>query len=199
MFKEILEQELEAVLKKNKGMEVILRWNDAGDFFTKKYFQTALEITKELQDKGYNFKSYGYSKMSDVMNSPLRPNDFTINFSDDANKRETKRVNTDKVKKSVIVNRVHFSDLILKDASGRHYAKDQNGRLQFKDKNGLNELKNRLAKLYMVDPSSILSYDQMMRMPEGNEPKWNVIVMPAGDGDVPAQRKDVRITFLLEH
>lgn len=199
LFKETLENELETICQKNKGLEVIFRWNDAGDFFTNKYFEIALQITKDLQDKGYNFKSYGYSKISDVMNSPLRPNDFTINFSDAANKRETSKVDTSTVKKSVIVNRVHFSDLILKDASGRHYAKDEKGKLHFKDENGLNELKQRLAKLYMVDPSSIITYDQMMRIPEGNKPKWNVIVMPSGDGDVSAQRKDVRITFLLEH
>jgi len=62
-FQNILQHEIELLCAKNKGTEVVLRWNDAGDFFTKKYFQIAKEITANLQAKGYKFKSYGYSKM----------------------------------------------------------------------------------------------------------------------------------------
>jgi Gene product 88 len=196
-FQNILQHELELVCAKNKGMEIVLRWNDAGDFFTKKYFQIAKDITSNLQAKGYKFKSYGYSKMSDVVNDPSRPADFTINFSDDANKRETGKVNTDTAKKSVIVKRELFSDLIKRE--GRHYAKDANEKLQFNNPMALDTLKQRLADKYGVDKKSIITYEKMLSIPEGQEPKWNVIVMPSGDGDVSAQRQDVRITFLLEH
>jgi hypothetical protein len=42
-------------------------------------------------------------------------------------------------------------------------------------------------------------YDDMLKMPVGDEKKWNVIVLPKGQGDVAAQRKDVQRTFLLYH
>ena len=196
-FQNILLHEIELLCVKNKGTEVVLRWNDAGDFFTKKYFTIAKEITSTLQAKGYQFKSYGYSKMSDVVNDPSRPEDFTINFSDDANKRETGKVDTNTAKKSVIVKRELFADLIKRD--GRHYAKDARGKLMFNSPTALDTLKERLADKYGVDRKSIISYDKMLSIPEGQEPMWNVIVMPSGDGDVSAQRQDVRITFLLVH
>jgi hypothetical protein len=196
-FQNILKHEIELFCARNKGFEVVLRWNDAGDFFTKKYFQIAKLITAELQAKGYKFKSYAYSKMSGVVNDPSRPEDFTINFSDDANKRETGKVDTNSVKKSVIVKPELFKDLIKRD--GRHYAKDAKGKLSFNSPQGLDILKQRLADTYGVDRKSIISYDKMLSVPEGDAPIWNVIVMPSGDGDVSAQRKDVKITFLLSH
>jgi len=196
MFQNIVESELQLELIRNKGTEVVFRWNDAGDFFTKKYFEIAKAVTKSLQDKGYNFKSYGYSKMSDVVNDPTRPDDFTINFSDDANKKETGKVDTSTVKKSVIVPKELFADLLARD--GAHLTK-VNGKPKFVKASGLDTLKQRLAEKYGVDKSTIITYDKMLSIPEGNQPKWNVIVMPFGDGDVSAQRRDVQITFLLVH
>lgn len=195
-FQNILEHELELICARNKGTEIVFRWNDAGDFFTKKYFSIAKDITANLQAKGYDFKSYGYSKMSDVVNDPTRPEDFTINFSDDANKKETGNVDTANVKKSVIVPKEFFDDLLLKD--GRHLAK-VDGKVKFKDAAGLDTLKQRLADKYGVDKSTIISYEKMLSIPQGTEPKYSVIIMPSGDGDVSAQRRDVRITFLLIH
>jgi hypothetical protein len=66
-------------------------------------------------------------------------------------------------------------------------------------KNGANELKNRLGKLYNVEPSTILTYDEMLSMPEGEPLSYNVIVNPKGDGDRGAQRNDIKTSFLLFH
>jgi hypothetical protein len=38
----------------------------------------------------------------------------------------------------------------------------------------------------------------MLKKPKGNDPYWNVIVMP-GEGDLSATRKDVIATLLLFH
>jgi len=97
----------------------------------------------------------------------------------------------------VIVPKEIFGDLLKRD--GRHYAKDANGKLMFNNPLALDTLKQRLADKYGVDKSTVITYDKMLSIPEGQEPKWNVIVMPSGDGDVSAQRQDVRITFLLVH
>ena len=43
-----------------------------------------------------------------------------------------------------------------------------------------------------------ITYDEMMNIPVGDKPKWNVIVKP-GDGDDSANRADVIGTWLLIH
>lgn len=197
-FKQILLRELEIICMKNEGKEIVFRWNDAGDFFGKKYFEIAREITNELTAAGYNFKSYGYTKVGDVVNKE-KPENFVINFSDDANKRETKKVDTANTKKSVIVPKEIFSDLLKRDATGRNYAKNAKGKILFSKPTSLDELKNRLSKQYGVDKNSIITYDQMLSIPPNSGKQYNVIVMPSGDGDVSAQRNDVMTTFLLFH
>ena len=197
-FYQILKHELEIVCIKNQGTEIAFRWNDAGDFFAKKYFDIAIQITKELNTAGYKFKSYAYTKMADVVNAD-KPDNFIVNFSDDANKRQTKQVDVANTKKSVIVPKAVFSDLLAKDGTGRNYLKDANGRVQFKSAGGLDILKDRLAQTYGVDKNSIITYQEMLAIPENSGKTYNVIVMPSGDGDISAQRSDVQITFLLIH
>jgi hypothetical protein len=44
-----------------------------------------------------------------------------------------------------------------------------------------------------------LTYDEFLRAPKGEKNQYNVIVMPKGDGDIAAQRADVKTSFLLIH
>jgi hypothetical protein len=198
-FEKLLLRELESFALKNPDKEIQMRWNDAGDFFTGEYYEIATRITKQLKSEGYNIKSYGYTKMGDVIN--LADPDVTINFSDDANKRETEKVKDLKgAKKSVIVAKNVFDDLLVKDAKNRNYETNEKGKVMFKNgQNGVNELKQRLAKLYDVDVSTIVTYDELLKIPQGGDLIYSVIVMPKGDGDVGAQRNDVRTSFLLFH
>lgn len=198
-FEKLLLRELESVALKNPDKEIQMRWNDAGDFFTTDYYEIATRITKSLKSEGYNVKSYGYTKMGDVVN--LADPDVTINFSDDANKRETGKIKDLKgAKKSVIVPKELFDDLLVKDAKNRNYETNEKGKVMFIDgQNGVNELKRRLSKKYDVDASTIVTYDELLKIPKGDELMYSVIVMPKGDGDVGAQRNDVRTSFLLFH
>lgn len=198
-FEKLLLRELESFALKNPKKEIQMRWNDAGDFFTVEYYEIATRITKQLKAEGYNVKSYGYTKMGDVVN--LSDPDVTINFSDDANKRETEKVKDLKgAKKSVIVAKNVFDDLLVKDAKNRNYETNEKGKVMFKDgQNGVNELKQRLSKIYGIDASTIVTYDELLKIPQGGELIYNVIVMPKGDGDIGAQRNDVRTSFLLFH
>lgn len=198
-FEKLLLRELESVALKNPDKEIQMRWNDAGDFFTTDYYEIAMRITKQLKSEGYNVKSYGYTKMGDVVN--LADPDVTINFSDDANKRETGKIKDLKgAKKSVIVPKNVFDDLLVKDAKNRNYETNEKGKVMFIDgQNGINELKQRLAKMYDVDASTIVTYDELLKIPKGGDAIYSVIVMPKGDGDVGAQRNDVRTSFLLFH
>jgi hypothetical protein len=59
-------------------------------------------------------------------------------------------------------------------------------------------LKKKLALKYNMPEDSVITYDEMMKIPVGDKPKWNVIVKP-GDGDDSANRSDVVGTWLLIH
>lgn len=194
-FKETLKTEIRALTKSNIDKKIQFRWNDAGDFFTKKYFKIASEITEELREEGINIASYGYTKMGDIVN--LKDSNVTINWSDDANKRETNKVDTKKVKRSVIVPKELFYDLLKPNGTGRGFERDEMGRPMYKDKKSILTLKNRLAKEYGVNADSIITYDEMLKLPVGRK-IYNVIVRPK-DGDIAAQRSDVKISFLLFH
>ena len=59
-------------------------------------------------------------------------------------------------------------------------------------------LKQRIAKEYKLNPSSIITYDEMIKLPESKNKKWNVLVWK-GHGDDAAIRKDVLGIYLLIH
>jgi len=193
------ELEPAAVLAKRKGrreghpIQLVIRWNDAGDFFSDTYYKIAQKVTADLLADGYNVKSYAYTKQGKYMD--LTNSDFIMNFSRGANKREMDKVDIEKVKQSVIVPREAFGDIFIK--KGPHYEKDENGLPKFVQ-GGADELKKRLSKEYKV-PFETMKYLNELP-PQQMEPlSINAIVLPSGDGDIAAQREDVKITFLLIH
>ena len=194
-FKEILRREIEIVALKNKGKKLLFRWNDAGDFFSKKYFQIAADITRELKSKGYNFGSYAHTKMGDVYN--LNDPDVTLNFSVDATEKEKGKVDLTQAKTSEIVSSDIFNYLFIR--KGPHFAVDDKGKLIPKDENSIATLKQRIADKYNADINTLIMYDDLIKIPEGSQGVFDVIVLPKGQGDIAAQRKDVKRTFLLYH
>lgn len=195
-FEQVLEHEIEIEILKNENKRVVLRWNDSGDFFGKKFYEIATNITRNLIEKGYNFQSYGYTKMGDIINVD-DPN-MTLNFSDNANKKETEKVDAGNIKGSKIVPQTLFDDLFVRNSRGKIMTNAE-GKLEYKDPNGLDTLKDRISKKYDVDKNRLLSYDELLKTPEGKPNQYDVIVLPKGEGDVSAQRKDVKTTFLLFH
>ena len=118
--------------------------------------------------------------------------------SQGAHPTQQKQVDTKKYKHSAVVAKELFSDLVK-----RVEIKDEDGKmvksLNFKDKKAEDTFKERLAKKYDLDVSTILTYDEMMDTPKSSDKnKYNVIVVP-GQGDVSASRKDVLGTYLLIH
>lgn len=194
-FEKILKSELILLANKNIDKKIIFRWNDAGDFFTKKYFEIAIKITKELKNEGYNFESYAHTKIGDMYN--LNNPDMTLSFSTNANEKERKKINLSTAKTSEIVPTTLFKDLFVKDRA--HFKADNNGKLIPIDNSSINTLKQRVSDKFGVDINTLLTYDEMLKAPIGNEKTLNVIIMPKGEGDVAAQRKDVKRTFLLQH
>lgn len=187
---------IKAKAAKNQ-IRLVVRWHDAGDFFSKEYLDLAFNIARQHPD----VKFYAYTKMGDVVASANKPNNFIINFSSGSKTGEVKKVEIHRqagnvIKQGVTVPKAMFFDLIARD--GNKLIKDEQGRTQFKDQESLDTFKQRLAQEYKVEPASIITYDQMLSTPEGPTPKWNVIVQP-GAGDRAANRLDVIDSYLMFH
>lgn len=198
-FSNLLEQEISALVKsgEKKDIKHVIRWHDAGDFFSPDYLALAYSIAKKFPMVDF----YAYTKMASVAMGN-KPSNFLINFSMGAKKEEERKIDFTKTKNSTVVPKEDFIDL-LQTEPGKgtkvKYARDEKGRIKFKSDSDLDTLKGRMAKKYNVDKGSILTYDEMRNVPESDEVgKYNVIVRP-GDGDDSASRKDVLGTYLLIH
>lgn len=192
-FANQLNQEIAAAKAKmsKKGAKIVVRWHDAGDFFSPEYMDMAYSVAEANPDVGF----YAYTKMGDVANA-ARPKNFNMNFSQGAKRGQEKKVDIVRTKHSKVVPKDMFFDLIAR--KGNELIKDAKGRMQFANSENLEKFKTTLAQKYAIDKDSILTYDQMMKTPVGDAPKWNVIVMP-GDGDNSANRNDVVGSYLLFH
>ena len=191
-------QEIKAVKAKadKAGIQLVVRWHDAGDFFSKEYLDLAYDVAKANPDVQF----YAYTKMGDVATGAT-PANFTMNFSSGSKRGEEKKVEFHKsqgnvVKQGVTVPKDMFFDLIAR--KGNSLIKDAKGRTQFASPEALDTFKQRIAQQYKVDPKSIITYDQMLATPVGTKPQWNVIVQP-GAGDRAANRKDVIDSYLMFH
>jgi len=211
-YEQMIMQELEPIaadLKREsvgmpEPMTLVLRWNDAGDFFGDRYFKVAVDVTKTLLDKGYKVKSYAYSKSSKYVIELDKNKNFVVNFSTDAKPSETKRVKEydieGNIKLSETVPKELFDGIFEKKASG--YAKSRSGLALWKNENSPEELKDIIYKNYgskLGFNRDSLKYTYELPQKESDNRVFNVIVLPTGDSDIGAQRDDVRISFLLYH
>ena len=192
-FADEMSSELRSAQRKfaKDGTKVIVRWHDAGDFFSAQYLALAYKIARSFP----NVDFYAYTKLADVASGD-KPDNFKMNFSGGAKGSEEKQINFQKVKHSRVVPKDMFFDLISR--KGNNLIKDAKGRMQFASQENLDTFKQRLAQQYKIDRNSIITYDQMMATKDSGKPTWNVIVMP-GDGDDSANRNDVLGSYLLFH
>ena len=180
------------------GIRLVVRWHDAGDFFSKEYLDLAFKVAEANPD----VKFYAYTKMGEVAVGG-KPANFIVNFSTGAKSREVKKVQMHKqagnvVKDAITVPKDMFRQLFVTDPKGK-YVKDEKGRTQVKSEEEWNQFKQNLASTYKLDPDTIITYDQMLKIPEGPQPKWHVVIFPAGHGDRAANRLDVINSFLMFH
>ena len=193
-FKAKLESEIQTEVDKfaKKGAKLVIRWHDAGDFFSPNYVDLAYSVARKFPQVDF----YAYTKMAGVATGN-KPNNFKMNFSMGATPDQEKQIQPKSTKHSTVVPKPMFTDLILKDNNGK-LIKDKDGKIQFKSPEAIDRLKDKLSAKYGVPKDSIITYDEMKVIPAGKEPKWNVIVKP-GDGDESANRADVVGTWLLIH
>jgi hypothetical protein len=179
-----------------KGNTLIVRWHDAGDFFSKEYAEVAFDIARANPDIMF----YAYTKSSDIALVD-KPDNFITRFSTGAHPTDKSKIAAHKetgkhVLQAHTIPREMFKDLIV--SHGKGYEKDESGMMKFKSDQAFNDFKSRIAKEYHVDPKSIITYDDMLKLPVGNIPKWNVLTFP-NHGDKAAYRKDVLNSFLIFH
>jgi len=198
-FKTMLESEIFAMVNAGdkKNIKHVIRWHDAGDFFSPEYLELAYAVARKFPTVDF----YAYTKISNVAKGQ-KPSNFIINFSMGAKKEEEKKIDFTKTKSSIVVPKDVFVDLLaLEVGKGNKpkYLRDEKGRVKFKDDSSESELKSRISKKYNIPVESILTYDEMRSTPpSGDTGKYNVIVRPK-DGDDSAARADVLGTYLLIH
>lgn len=177
---------------KKKSVKLVVRWHDAGDFFSPEYLDLAYRLAKEFPEVDF----YAYTKMASVAMG-ARPSNFKTNFSGGATPDQEKQIDFEKAKHSIVVPKQMFDDLIKKDARGR-LEKDKDGKSQWATPESVDTIKKRLAAKHKLKLDSMLTYDELMVTPIAKDKKYNVIVKP-GDGDDSANRGDVLGTYLLIH
>jgi len=206
-WKEMLKSEIKKAYDKykKKNTQVVIRWHDAGDFFSPAYKDLAFSVAKEFPEVDF----YAYTKIANIALSE-KPKNFVFNFSQGARSAEEKKIDFKKVKHSSVVDRALFSDLVHRvvlpdlDKKGKQKIDKKTGtpktikKLEYKGPTQINTLKSRIAKVFGLDQKSILTYDEMLKTPMGKPLQYNVIVKP-GDGDIAATRKDVLGSYLLIH
>jgi len=181
------------------GIRLVVRWHDAGDFFSKEYLDLAFGVARQNPD----VKFYAYTKIAAAATAANKPDNFIVNFSSGSKRGEEKKIELHKaqgnaVKDAITLPKDLFRTLFVTDPKGK-YVKDAKGRTQVKSPEAWEEFKKMLATRYKIDPASIITYDQMLTIPEGPKPKWNVVIFPAGHGDRAANRLDVINSFLMFH
>lgn len=186
-----------ALAAKN-GIKLLVRVHDAGDFFSKKYYDLVMGVKKQNPD----CKFYFYTKMGAIISAD-QPKDVIGQFSPGAKSREVKIVQMYRqqggfAKEAITLDKDEFRGLFVTDAKGK-YVKDDKGRTQVVSPEAWEQFKQYLGKTYNIDPDTVITYDQMNRIPEGPKPKWNVVVFPAGHGDLGAPRLDVENQFMMHH
>lgn len=216
-FKQQILDELIPIAEKNKissvglstPIKLLLRWNDAGDFFGKKYVQIAKEVTYELIKMGFNVKSYAYTKTGKFV-LELSDKNFVVTFSTDANPKDVRIVNAldfdkskeQKVKRSITLPTDVFSGFFIKKGNG--YEKGIKGLPIFRYEGAQNDLKESVYQYlknegYDIDKKSLVYTYELPHHETKIKRKYNVIVLPTGDSDISAQREDVWLSILCKH
>lgn len=180
----------------DKTLEI--RWNDAGDFFSERYLKLAVRITKALLKKKYKVKSYFYTKVGGMVDLGQKLG-FTVTWSQGG----VQQVKNPK-KQSIIVPKTVVGSF-LTSIGGRGFAKDDTGKTAVNDKDGMRKaIVNAYSKDTSIPNSKSINinntkFTDELPPTEGKPGQFNAIVLPGGDTDAPAQRKDVQFIFLIKH
>jgi len=178
-------KQLISELSKKRRKNVILRWHDAGDFFSEQYLEIAYDVAKETP----NVTHYAYTKQIPLVKKleSKKPDNFIFNYSFSGQHDDMIDVTAEKYAK--VVPKALFKDLFTKVEGKKSISKAN-----------VEVLKDRVAEEFGIERESIITYTEMMKTKEepNRDDKFNVLVW-AGHGDDAAVRRDVLGTLLLFH
>jgi len=205
-----MEAERYAFEAKQEGKELKIRWNDAGDLFSDAYFRIAVNVDKALREKGYNSSSYIYTKMGKYIELGTQEG-MKMVFSSGASDKEKKIAgDLSKISTQITVPADVTKEFFI-SKGGKRFEKDEGGKTKFKTPESREELRQRIVDFYNTHPNpkydylknkldiSRMKFTDELPASEGKPLEFDTITLPSGDSDAPAQRKDVRFTFLTEH
>jgi hypothetical protein len=160
-YKAKVEAEIRDAVNKfgKKGTKVVVRWHDAGDFFSPEYLDLAYSVAGNFPDVDF----YAYTKMAGVA-SGSKPSNFKMSFSMGAAMEQERQIDFKTTKHSTVVPKQLFDDLILRDDGGK-IVRDKRGKMQFNSPESLDILKKKLSDKYKMSQDSIITYDEMMKIP----------------------------------
>lgn len=184
-FEQQLAREIQTKLTTaaKEGKKLVVRWHDSGDFFSPDYEKFAYDIAESFP----HVKFFAYTKMAGMVHAKRPPN-FFVRFSKGASAVQEKQIDFENTMFADIVPREVFRDLFDSKKKGAGIKKEE----------FIDVLKQRVSEYFRIDKRTILTYKEIMRIPETPTPIYNVIVM-GGDGDDAALRHDVKAVYLLAH
>jgi Gene product 88 len=181
-----------------KNQRMVVRWHDAGDFFSKEYLELAYNVARQHPTVHFYF----YTKVADVYMAEPPPN-VVRRWSIGANPVNQKKIDRYQEKGNVVLDAPILTKDVWKDLITP--IKVPNGKDEMKTVYNYNNhaaiqtLKQRVADKFNVDPKTVLTYDQLLKKTrEGKDPIWTVITTPS-DGDNAAMRRDVLHNVMLIH
>lgn len=187
-FKAQLESELKTAVSREekKGNKVVLRWHDSGDFISPSYLKMVFDIAKATPEVLH----YAYTKQIPLVKAMEadKPDNFEFTYSFGGVHDE--KIDTVKERHARVVPHSIFKDLPFK--------KGPDGYAVLYDDENTKKLKEKVAEHFKVSVDTIITYDELMKMKEGTEKKWHVLVWK-GHGDDSPTRKDVLGVYLLFH
>lgn len=187
-FKNQLITEIRKLVKLDakKGLKVVLRWHDSGDFLSPKYLDMAFDIARATPEVLH----YTYSKQIPLVKSKMSemPKNFKITFSKGGVFDEL--IDT---KKDTFADVVPFS--LFKDLK---YTKGEDNYSVHFAPEEIEELKKRVSEHFKINPKNLITYDEMQKIKDTGIKKYYVLVWK-GNGDDAASRSDVKGIFLFFH
>lgn len=212
----------------DKDVKMSIRWNDAGDIFSKTYLEIIDDISKELERiyKIKNTNNYLYTKSGEIVKPNLYPNVnifYSMNNATEKSKEQIKNYADEghtvklsfTINKNIVTDYFDTKNKVWKKQSTEEQPTEEQPTEEKPTKETINKISaniikylgdesinRRYAKFYVSEyqkaTGGLILVKELKEIVDGGVPIYNVLVLP-GDSDIAAQRKDVKNIFLVYH
>lgn len=161
-----IKKELLAAKSKNKGKNIVLRFNDSGDMISEKYMQMTVEIAKEMPDITF----YAYTKSISVAKSLDFPDNYVMNYS--MLGKEDKKISPED-KQSVIVEPEKVLQKVGENVD--QYIKKI---WRYTDNTVYDQIKSVIEKKYRIPKQNLMTLEEFKNSGSKLSPNLKVILLP---------------------